>query len=199
MKRAAIYLRVSTRDQNTENQLIVLKEVIQRAGWELTEVYEDAGISGSKGRDQRPAFDRMLNDSTRRKFDIILAWSVDRLGRSLQDLVSFLNEIRGVGCDLYLHQQAIDTSTPAGKAMFQMMGVFAEFERGILIERIHAGMARARSEGKKFGRPSVPEEVEKRIKELRGSTEPAMGIHTIAKTLRVGVGTVQRVLSAEVN
>ena len=109
----------------------------------MVQVYEDAGISGAKGRDKRPAFDRMLKDATARNIDMIAAWSVDRLGRSLQDLVGFLTELQALGCHLYLHQQALDTSTPSGRAMFQMCGVFAEFERAMIVERVNAGLARA--------------------------------------------------------
>src|SRR5947209_9899227 len=118
--RAAMYLRVSRDDQTTENQRLVLAKVAEHRGWAITEVYEDAGISGAKGRDKRPAFDRMLRDATARKIDMIAAWSVDRLGRSLQDLVGFLTELQALGCHLYLHQQATDTTTPSGRAMFQM-------------------------------------------------------------------------------
>ncbi len=129
MKRAAIYARVSTHGQTTENQLRELRDVAERSGWKVIGEYVDHGISGSKGREQRPQLDKLLKGAVRREFDVILAWSVDRLGRSLQHLVGFLDEIHAKGIDLYLHQQGIDTTTPAGKAMFQMAGVFAEFER----------------------------------------------------------------------
>ena len=128
-KRAAIYIRVSTDGQTTENQRRELEDVAARSGWTIVGVYEDAGVSGAKGRDKRPAFDVLCRAATRREFDVIMAWSVDRLGRSLQDLVGFLSELHALKVDLYLHQQGLDTRTPAGKAMFQMMGVFAEFER----------------------------------------------------------------------
>jgi DNA invertase Pin-like site-specific DNA recombinase len=122
-------------------------------------VYRDHGISGAKGRDKRPQFDAMHRDAARREFDVIMAWSVDRLGRSLQDLIAFLSEIHAAGVDLYLHQQGLDTSTPSGRAMFGMLGVFAEFERALIRERVMAGLARARKHGTKtgkpFGRPTV--------------------------------------------
>src|SRR5215813_4039987 len=153
MKRAAIYLRVSTIDQTTANQERELREIAGRVGYEIVKVYKDHGVSGAKGRDKRPAFDALCRDATKRQFDVVMAWSVDRLGRSLQDLVSFLSEIHALRVDLYLHQQGLDTTTPAGKALFQMMGVFAEFERAIIQERVRAGLARARSEGKRLGRP----------------------------------------------
>ena len=150
--RAAMYLRVSRDDQTTENQRLVLARVAEHREWQVTEIYEDAGISGAKGRDQRPGFDRLLKDATARKINMIAAWSVDRLGRSLQDLVGFLSELQAVGCNLYLHQQALDTTTPSGRAMFQMCGVFAEFERCMIVDRVNAGLARARANGVKMGR-----------------------------------------------
>jgi len=126
-KRAALYARVSTRNghQDPEVQLMALRQVAERAGWQVVEEYVDHGISGAKGRDKRPAFDRLLKDATRRRFDIIMAWSVDRLGRSLQDLVGFFGDVHAQGIDLYLDRQGVDTTTPGGKALFQMMGVFA--------------------------------------------------------------------------
>src|SRR5262249_45685486 len=147
MKRAVLYLRVSTTEQTTANQERELRDIASRMGCKIVKVYKDHGISGAKGGDKRPAFDALCCDATKRQFDIVMAWSVDRLGRSLQDLVAFLSEIHALRIDLYLHQQGIDTTTPAGKAMFQMMGVFAEFERSIIQERVRAGLRRAKAEG----------------------------------------------------
>ncbi len=189
-KRTALYLRVSTEEQTTENQRRELEETAKRAGWEIVEVYEDAGISGAKGRDKRPAFDRLLKDAARRKFDIVAAWSVDRLGRSLQDLVSFLSDIHGYGIDLYLHQQGIDTTTPAGKAMFQMLGVFAEFERSMIRDRVNAGVARAKEKGVVFGRPVTDSKVEDAIRETLLS---GVGILKAAKMHGVGTSVAQRI------
>ena len=124
---------------------------------------------------------------------MIAAWSFDRLGRSLQHLVAFLGEVHAAGVDLYLHQQALDTSTPAGKAMFQMCGVFAEFERAMIVERVNAGLARARAEGKTLGRKPVKPAVEQRIRTLRAK---GMGILKIGKTLGIGTSVVQRVVAA---
>src|SRR5215471_4567181 len=153
MRRVGLYLRVSrTNGQTTENQRRELEAVAARSGWQVVGIYEDNGISGAKSRDQRPGFDRLLKDATARKITMIAAWSVDRLGRSLQDLVGFLNELHALGCDLYLHQQALDTSTPSGRAMFQMCGVFAEFERSMIRERVNTGLARAKANGIKTGR-----------------------------------------------
>ena len=119
-KSAAIYARVSTRNgQTTENQLRELRAVAERHGWEVVETYIDDGVSGAKGRDQRPGLNDLLKGVARREFDVVAAWSVDRLGRSLQDLIGTLNELRAKNVDLYLHKQGLDTSTPAGKADFR--------------------------------------------------------------------------------
>ena len=152
-KRVGLYLRVSTGDQTVENQRQALRAAAEYRGWTVVEEYVDEGISGARGREKRPAFDRLLRAVVRRKIDIVAAWSVDRLGRSLQDLVSFLGELKGAAVDLYLDRQAVDTTTPAGKALFQMLGVFAEFERSIIQERVLAGIARARAKGTLLYRP----------------------------------------------
>ncbi len=191
IKKVAIYARVSTDQQTTENQLRELREVAARNGWEITQEYVDHGISGAKGRDKRPAFDALLKDAVRMQFDVIAAWSVDRLGRSLRDLLSFLDDIHAKGIGLYLHQQGVDTTTPGGKALFQMVGVFAEFERAMIQERVKAGLARARAQGKTLGRPKVDQSIEAEILLLR---QEGIGQLKIAKTLGVGTGTVQRVL-----
>src|SRR3989475_11069279 len=164
MNRAVLYLRVSTIDQTTANQERELRLVAERTGWEVVKVYKDHGISGAKGRDKRPAFNALCRDATKRQFDMVMAWSVDRLGRSLQDLVGFLSELHALRIDLFLHQQGLDTTTPAGKAIFQMMGVFAEFERAIMQERVRAALARAKSEGKRLGRPPIPAETANAIR-----------------------------------
>jgi DNA invertase Pin-like site-specific DNA recombinase len=189
--RAALYLRVSTLNgQNTDNQRLELERVAERHGWQVVDVYEDAGISGARGRENRPAFDRMLKSAVRREFDVILAWSVDRLGRSLQDLVSFLSEIHAKGVELYLHQQGIDTTTPSGKAMFQMMGVFAEFERAMIRERVLAGLKRARARGKKLGRPMIPPDKERAI---RADLAAGLGFRRIMARQGVGTSVIQRI------
>jgi DNA invertase Pin-like site-specific DNA recombinase len=194
MRRAAIYLRVSTQDQTTANQERELRAVADRMGCEVT-VYRDHGVSGAKGRDKRPAFDKLCKDAARRQFDVAMAWSVDRLGRSLQDLVSFLSEIHALGVDLYLHQQGIDTTTPAGKAVFQMMGVFAEFERAMIQERVRAGLRRAKAQGTKSGnpcgRPKIEATTEAAIKAALATGDK--GMRKIAVELGVATGTVQRI------
>ena len=152
MKRAVLYLRVSKHEQTIENQRIELERVAAARGWKIVSVFKDEGISGSFGRGVRKQYDAMLKGGVRAEYDVVMAWDVSRLSRSLSDLVQTLEELHACGIDLYLHQQAIDTTTPAGKAMFQMCGVFAEFERGILSERVKAGLNRARIDGKTLGR-----------------------------------------------
>ena len=188
-KRVALYVRVSTDEQTTDNQRHELEAVAKRSGWNLVGVYEDNGISGANGREKRPALDKMLKDAARREFDMIAAWSVDRLGRSLQHLVTLLEELHALGVDLYLHQQGLDTSTPSGRAMFQMCGVFAEFERAMLVERTKAGMARARAKGKRIGRPPVPPVIKRRIVMLRQKGKSVRGI---AKATGLSVGVVHK-------
>ena len=187
MRRAALYLRVSTTEQTTENQERELRAVSARMGCTIAQVYCDHGISGAKGRDKRPAFDRLCRDAARREFDLIMSWSVDRLGRSLRDLIEFLSELHSLGIDLYLHQQGLDTTTPSGRAMFQMMGVFAEFERAMIAERVRAGLARAKANGTRLGRPRLSVEIETAIRSSDGS------VRQIAARFGVGVGTVARV------
>jgi DNA invertase Pin-like site-specific DNA recombinase len=189
-KQVALYLRVSTDQQTLANQRRELTAATERHGWQVVAEFSDAGISGSKGRDQRPGFDRLMKGIARREFDMVAAWSVDRLSRSLSHLVTFLGEIHGKGVDLYLHTQGIDTSTPTGKAMFQLLGVFAELERSIITERINAGIARAQATGKHCGRPKVSPAVENRI---RAQLRAGKGILKVAREVGVGTGTVQRV------
>jgi len=195
-KRVGLYLRVSTKNgQTVDNQRQALAEAIgRRDGWIIAEEFVDDGISGAKGRDKRPAFDRLLRAVVRRKIDVVAAWSVDRLGRSLQDLIGFLGELDAAGVDLYLEKQAVDTTTPAGRALFQMLGVFAEFERAIIQERIHAGLARAREKGTKsgkaIGRPQIDR---RRAQQIRAELQKGTGILKTARLTGAGVATVQRI------
>lgn len=188
-KRVAIYLRVSTGEQTTENQRLELEAVAKVAGWQIAEVYEDAGISGAKGRDKRPAFDRLCKDATARKFDLIAAWSVDRLGRSLQDLVAFLGELQALKVDLFLKQQGLDTTTPSGRAMFGMLGVFAEFERAMISDRVKSGLARAKASGKKLGRKPVDQALGEQAAKLKAE---GLSVRAIAAKLKVSVGVAHR-------
>jgi DNA invertase Pin-like site-specific DNA recombinase len=194
--RAAIYLRVSTTDQTATNQLRELQAAAARMGHEVVEVYEDFGISGGKGRDKRPAFDRLHRDATQRKFDIVMAWSVDRLGRSLQDLVVFLDHLRACRIELFLNQQGLDTTTPSGRAMFGMLLVFSEFERAIIRERVVSGMARAKEKGTKsgkaIGRPGIPKGTRQAIRDAYMAG--GVGMRGVAQQFGVSAETVRRCL-----
>ena len=188
MKRVAIYARVSTdRNQTVENQLRELQEVAQRQGWIVSAVFTDEGISGAKGRDKRPGYDALLKGIARKDFEMVAAWSVDRLGRSLPDLVSFLNEAHAKGVDLYLHQQGLDTSTPSGRMLFQMLGVFAEFERAMIRERILAGLRRT---SKKSGRKPMADD---RVEAIRRSLRDGQGIRATARAHRASTTTVTKI------
>ena len=194
MKRAAIYLRVSTIDQTTANQERELRQVAERAGWDVVKVYKDHGISGAKGREKRPQFDALHRDANARQFDVVMAWSVDRLGRSLQDLVEFLTNLHALKIDLFLKTQGVDTTTPAGKALFQMMGVFAEFERAMIQERVRAGLRRAKDEGKTLGRPRrLAPELEARIRAALKEPRRTKGVRKIAEEFGVSPSTVQAI------
>ncbi len=167
-----------------------LHEVGQRLGWEIVQVHVDEGVSGAKGRDHRPAFNALLAAVTRREIDLVAAWSVDRLSRSLGDLISFMEELQARGIGLYLYRQNLDTTTPSGRAMFGMLGIFAEFERAMTVERVHAGLARARAAGKRIGRPPLPGY---KIREIQHQLRAGQSIRKTAQIAGCGVGTVQRI------
>src|SRR5262245_51366999 len=152
-KRVAIYVRVSTDAQSTDMQRKELEAWAERAGHTVVGVYEDQGISGAKGRDQRPQFDALLKAAVRHEFNMLAVWSSDRLGRSLRHLLEVLETIRDKNIGLYIHTQAVDTTTPAGRALFGMLGVFAEFEREMIVARVSAGIARAKEHGTRSGKP----------------------------------------------
>ena len=194
--RVVLYLRVSTDEQTTDNQRRELVAVAARAGWRIVGEYVDAGISGATGRDKRPEFDALLRAAARREFDIVAAWSVDRLGRSLQTLVEFIETLKGLGVGLYLHQQGLDTSTPGGMAMFQMCGVFAEFERAMIRERIKSGLARVAvtgtKSGKSIGRPGLSAIKKTEIKKARAL---GLSLREVAKVCDVSLATVQKVIN----
>ena len=187
----AIYARVSTASQTVENQLIELRDAAKRLGWTVTHEVIDEGVSGAKGRSARPGFDRLFELVERKAVGAIMAWSVDRIGRSLQDLVALMRELQQHSVELYCHQQSINTATPAGRMTFSIFGALGEYERSLIIERIHAGIARAKAEGVRFGRPRVyGDEVRAQVIELRAK---GIRMRDIARELGVGFGTVWRV------
>nr|WP_321985205.1 recombinase family protein [uncultured Lichenicoccus sp.] len=202
--RAALYLRVSTSGQDVANQKRELEAVAEARGWLVTAIYADEGISGSKGRDRRPQLDALLNDASKHRFDVAMIWSVDRLGRSLPDLISSMQTLHAAKVDLFLHQQNIDTTTPTGRAMFGMLAVFGEFERAMIVARVQSGMDRAKEEQaagmvrrdkqgikkKLIGRPRISDKTADAIK-ARLLAKDA-GVLRIAKDAGVGVSVVQR-------
>ena len=189
-RNAALYVRVSTDGQTVENQVRELKQIADRRGWTIVETYSDAGISGAKGRNHRPGLDAMLNDAKRRKFDVVMAWAIDRLGRSLIDLLGTIQELEAFGVDLFLEQQAIDTTTPAGKLMFQVCGAFAEVERSMIRQRVKLGLKRAVANGKHLGRPQIAGEL---VRKAQRELKKGKGILAVAAQLGLGTGTVHRI------
>lgn len=187
MKKVAIYARVSTDSQTVENQLQELHAVAQRNGWIVVAVHTDEGISGAKGRDKRPGYDALLTGVARKDYEMIACWSVDRLGRSLPHLVAFLGDIQAKGVDLYLHQQGLDTSTPSGRMLFQMLGVFAEFERSMIRERIMSGLRRT---SKKSGRKPMSDD---RVEAIRRSLQNGLGIRATARQHKASTTTVTKI------
>ena len=192
-KRAALYLRVSTDGQTVDSQRLALEAVCEQRGWQMVQVYADNGISGAKGRNQRPGLDALMKDASRGRFDVVMAWALDRLGRSLLDLLDTLGELEAAGVALVLHEQAIDTTTPAGRMFFQITGAFAEFERAMIRSRIRAGLDRAKARGVRLGRPKTGAKVEAAI---RGRLAAGEGVKKVAEAVGVGNGTVSRIKAA---
>jgi DNA invertase Pin-like site-specific DNA recombinase len=189
-KRVAIYTRVSTDRQTTENQLAALREWAARAGHTVVALYEDRGISGAKGRDKRPQFDAMLKAAVRRDFDIVAVWSTDRLARSLIDLIEALQTIRASKAALFIHSQGLDTSTPAGRMVYQVLGSIAEFERELIIARVNAGLARARAQGKRLGRPSLST---RKCDAIRTALRSGSSVRDAVRATGASVGSVAAV------
>lgn len=190
-KRVAIYARTSTdKNQTVENQLRQLTEVGLRLGWTIVAVHTDEGISGTKGRDRRPGFDVLMRGITRREYDLVAVWSICRLGRSLQDLVGFLAEVQARGVGIYCHSQALDSTTPSGRALFGMIAVFSEFERAMIRDRVLAGLERTKAKGTRLGRPPMSAEKFQAIQEL---LLLGTGIRETARRTGAGTSSVQRI------
>jgi DNA invertase Pin-like site-specific DNA recombinase len=192
--RVALYCRVSTAHQSSDNQLQELERVASTRGWNVVRTFRDDGISGAKGREERPALDALLKAASRREIDLIAVWSIDRLGRSLQNLVTVVNDLQALGVGLFIYQQQLDTTTPSGRLCFSMFGAFAEFERNLIRDRVRVGLERAKKNGVKLGRPTnLNDSVRAAIVALRAQDH---SIRHIARQLRVGTGTVYQVLRA---
>jgi DNA invertase Pin-like site-specific DNA recombinase len=181
--RAAIYARVSTFDQEPENQLQELRRYIEARGWTGTE-FVDRGVSGAK--DKRPALDALLKDAKRRRFDVLVCWRLDRLGRNLRHLVTMLEDLQHVGVAFVSLGEGIDCTTPAGKLQLHILAALAEFERERIRERVMAGLQRARLEGRRLGRPTVRVPVQ-RLLSVAGLT-----VDTAADRLGVSRSTLKR-------
>jgi DNA invertase Pin-like site-specific DNA recombinase len=188
--KCAIYLRVSTKNQDTDNQLLPLKEFANRCGYEVVEIYEDKGISGAKN--SRPSLDKMMMDARRRKFSMILSWSIDRVGRNMSHLCGFVDEMNQLGVNLYFHQSAIDTSTSVGKMFFQIIGSIAEFEREMIRERVIAGLDKCRQKGIKLGRPSQMNEG--LINAIRILKDKGVGVRETCRQLGIGTASYYKVV-----
>ena len=192
MKKVCLYCRVSTAYQTPENQLRELRAVAERMGYEIVSEFIDNGISGSKSRKDRPALDEMMKLATQRKFEMVMCWSIDRLGRSLQHLVEILNELQAMKIDLFFMQQGMDTTTPSGRMIFSVFGAIGEFERNLIRERVIAGQQRAKASGVHIGRPTkMNDGMRSAIKAMH---EKGMSIRQIAKSCKVGIGTVYTVI-----
>lgn len=196
LKRAALYLRVSTDRQTVENQRQALEDIARHRGWEIVATYSDKGISGMKSRKDRPEFDRMLSDAGRGRFNVVMAFALDRIGRSLPDLLSTIKHLEACRVDMFINRanasgDVLDTTTPSGKLLFYITGAFAEFERDMIVQRVNAGLDRARAKGTKLGRPSIDGKTEAAIRKAVAKGD--MGKHKIAKLLGVGSGTVARI------
>ena len=194
MKKVCLYCRVSTTHQTSENQLRELRAVAERMGYEIVSEFIDNGISGAKSRKDRPALDEMMKLATQRKFEVVMCWSIDRLGRSLQHLVEILNELQAMKIDLFFMQQGMDTTTPSGRMIFSVFGAIGEFERNLIRERVIAGQQRAKASGTHIGRPTkMNDGMRSAIKAMH---ENGMSIRQIAKSCKVGIGTVYSVVGS---
>ena len=192
MKKVCLYCRVSTTHQTSENQLRELRVVAERMGYEIVSEFIDNGISGAKSRKDRPALDEMMKMATQRKFEVVMCWSIDRLGRSLQHLVEILNELQAMKIDLFFMQQGMDTTTPSGRMIFSVFGAIGEFERNLIRERVIAGQQRAKASGVHIGRPTkMNDGMRSAIKVMH---QNGMSIRQIAKSCQVGIGTVYSVI-----
>ncbi len=186
-KTAVIYARVSTDKQKVDMQLNELRQFATRSGWKIYEEYIDQNYTG--GNTNRPAFLAMIEAARKRKFDILLVWKLDRLSRSLKDLINTLDELGGYGIDFVSYDNNLDTSTPTGKLVFQIVGAVAEFEKDIIRERVVAGLAAARAKGKRLGRPPISNITFEKAKEMR---DQGKSFRAIGRELNIDEGTIRK-------
>ena len=193
MKKVCLYVRVSTQTQTTENQIQALKEVAERSGYEIVKIYSDDGISGSKGREDRPALNQMMKDAVNRQFEMVMCWSIDRLGRSITNLIEIMNELNELKIDMFFSQQSIDTQTSSGRMIFGIFSSLASFEREMIRERVMAGLDRARKNGVKLGRPSsVNDGVRNAVLILK---DKGVGVRETCRKLGIGCATYYSVVN----
>jgi DNA invertase Pin-like site-specific DNA recombinase len=188
--KVAIYARVSTTDQNYEGQLEELNALAERSGWEVVEVYSEK-ISGTKATEDRPELKRMMHDAKLRRFDKVVVWSVDRLGRSMRNLILVLTELKDSKIDIFSYKQAIDTSTAMGSMFFQFLGIFSEFENTIRKERQIVGIRKAKERGVRFGRKPT---TEAQIAKIQWMKRNGASIRVICKEVKVSPNTVYAAL-----
>jgi DNA invertase Pin-like site-specific DNA recombinase len=188
-KTVAIHARVSTDKQKVDIQLNELRDFVSRSGWNVYKEFIDEGYTGSNTK--RPAFSEMRHEASKRKFDILLVWKLDRLSRSLKDLISTLDELGHLGINFISYDNNLDTTTPTGKLVFQIIGAVAEFEKDIIRERVVAGLENAKQKGKQLGRPKIHDGILEKAKELRSQ---GMSFRKIERQLGVGEGTIRKKL-----
>ncbi len=186
MKRIAIYARVSTDRQSTESQLNALREYAGKRAWAISKEYIDEGYTGSNTK--RPAFNAMMADARKRKFDVLLVYKLDRLSRSLKDLITTLDDLKSMGIDFISYDNGLDTTTPTGRLIFNVVGAVAEFEKDIIRERVRAGLENAKRKGKRLGRPPVSPRLVDEAKKLRSE---GMSFRQIGKQLGIPESTVR--------
>lgn len=193
MKKVCLYVRVSTQTQTTENQVQALREVAERSGYEIVKIYSDDGISGSKGREDRPALNQMMKDAVNRQFEMVMCWSIDRLGRSITNLIEIMNELNELKIDMFFSQQSIDTQTSSGRMIFGIFSSLASFEREMIRDRVMAGLDRARKNGVKLGRPStVNDGVRNAVLILK---DKGVGVRETCRKLGIGCATYYSVVN----
>ena len=191
-KRVVIYARVSTLDQTVDNQLIELRDHCSKMGWEVIKEYKDEGLSGTLSRDKRPAFNEMIKDGYRKKFELVVCWDISRLGRSMKELIMFLSDMKDRDIGICSVRQGFDTSTTMGEMMFQFVGILSSWEREMIRERTLAGLDRAKKEGKTLGRKTVIDD--NKVSHIRKLRSVGRSLRDIASEVGVSKGTVSNVL-----